>query len=299
MSTAVHVIFNPVSGQGNSEIELEIIKKSLKSLGNVTVHSTTPEQSADVLARQARDQSADILIASGGDGTVSAVASALINTGTPMGIIPRGTVNAFAGAMNIPMSVRPACDVILHQNIKEVDTAWCNDHLMLLLIGIGFEADLMKETNRETKNKFGRLAVFADGLRQLRELDQFQVQVETSSQKFEIDASAVTVANAATVQTILAQGPSDIDASDGLLDVTIVSPKNRWRAVSGAANLFLSAILGEEVNHEDVEFCRSSTVTITAEPEQNVIIDGDWVGTTPITATCLRRSLQVIVPSGE
>ena len=96
-----------------------------------------------------------VIIASGGDGTVSAVTEALIGTDIKLGVISRGTANAFANAVGIPTSIEAACQNILAGSIKKVDAAMCNDKPMVLLAGIGFEAETVKDADRDAKDRFG------------------------------------------------------------------------------------------------------------------------------------------------
>ena len=90
----IYLIFNPVSGQGDPVSELAIIQSIIdektEGKANLTVLETTPSQAADQLAKIAVENGADCVIASGGDGTVSAVAGALIERPIPLGIVPRG-----------------------------------------------------------------------------------------------------------------------------------------------------------------------------------------------------------------
>jgi diacylglycerol kinase (ATP) len=102
-----HLIFNPISGQGNAEEDLKLIQQLLKPAMELVVCLTTPEISAQQLAREAIEAKADLIIASGGDGTISAVAGVMVGTTIPVGIIPRGTANAFAVALGIPAYLTP------------------------------------------------------------------------------------------------------------------------------------------------------------------------------------------------
>ncbi|NEP20053.1 MAG: lipid kinase, partial [Leptolyngbya sp. SIO4C1] len=112
MTSVAHLIFNPISGRGDAETDLDCLRSQLSAKFEVIVHQTTPEQAAHTLAEQALSQGADLVIASGGDGTVSATANALIGSGIPMGIVPRGTANAIAAALNIPNNLVEACQII-------------------------------------------------------------------------------------------------------------------------------------------------------------------------------------------
>ena len=175
-SYIAHLIYNPVSGQGNAEEDLELIKNLLEPQLHLDVHLTTPEVTAEQLAEEAIAAKPDIIIASGGDGTVSAVAGKLINTNIPLGIIPRGTANAFSAALGIPTTITPirsACEIILAGKTRIVDAACCNDLPMILLAGIGFEADAVERASREAKNRWGPLAYIIAGCQQLNQQELF------------------------------------------------------------------------------------------------------------------------------
>ena len=89
MKKIAYLIFNPVAGQGNSEQELASIEELLGEELDLQIYQTTPTISAEDLAAQAIAQTVELIIASGGDGTISAVAGKLANTGIPLGIIAR------------------------------------------------------------------------------------------------------------------------------------------------------------------------------------------------------------------
>ena len=92
-----HLIFNPVAGQRNAQQDLSLIRQLLEPNLGLRIHQTTPEVNPEQLVKAAISARADIVIAAGGDGTVSCVAGALIGTGISLGIIPRGTEERFRG----------------------------------------------------------------------------------------------------------------------------------------------------------------------------------------------------------
>ncbi|MGQ9871821.1 diacylglycerol kinase family protein [Leptodesmis sp.] len=153
-----HLIFNPIAGQGDSQQELALIRDLLEPHLNLHVLLTTPDISAADLAKKAIAANSDLVIASGGDGTVSAVAGELINTGIPLGIIPRGTANAFCLALGIPSAIAPlrrSCQTLLTGQPRSVDAARCNGLPMILLAGIGYEAETVEKASRELKDRWG------------------------------------------------------------------------------------------------------------------------------------------------
>jgi YegS/Rv2252/BmrU family lipid kinase len=292
------LIFNPVAGQGNPDQDLETIKALLADI-DLDIHLTTEEVDADHLAEQAIAQGVDAVIASGGDGTLSAAATALVGTGIPLGVIARGTANAFANAMGIPTTIDAACETILQANTKTVDAALCNGKPMVLLAGIGFEAETVERADREAKNRFGMLAYVLAGLQQLRNLEPFETEIETEDKIISVTASALTVANAAPATSVLAQGPSGLIVDDGLLDLTIVAPSNKAGAIAATYHLLQSALSGTPTDRDDIGYLRASRFKITTNPPQKVVLDGEMVGTTPVDIECVPGGLTIFVPLVE
>ncbi len=296
MKRTAHLIFNPVSGQGNAEMELSIIKSQLEPEFDLTVYETTPECDANDLAEKLVAEGVDLVIASGGDGTVNAAAAALMGTQIPMAIIPRGTANAAASALGIPNNIDEACQVAISGIVHAIDTAKCNGYPMVLLAGIGIEADIVERTTREAKDRLGMLAYVISGFQQLRNLERFTAKLETDDRVISVEATAVTVANVAPPTSILAQGPAEMDADDGLLDITIVAPDGVGSALTASYELLRSALSGEATQREDVGYLRSHSVTITTDPPQKIVLDGEIRGETPLEVVCVSKGLHILLP---
>lgn len=297
MTRSACLIFNPVSGQGDKDQDLATIKSILEPEIELDIQFTTKEISGGELAREAVKRNVEMIIASGGDGTVSTVAEALIGTNIPLGAIARGTANAFANALGIPDTIEPACKTILAGVTKKVDAALCNEQPMILLAGVGFEADTVEDADREAKDRLGMLAYVLSGLKQLKEIKQFTAEIETPDKIITVDTSAVTIANAAPPSSVLAHGTAGVIFDDGLLDVTILSPKTALGAITTSIQLLQSTANEETVEAEGVGYLRSSWVKVTANPPQKVVVDGEIIGTTPIEIKCIPGGLTVFVPS--
>ena len=297
MTRSACLIFNPVAGQGDSEQELATIKSILEPEFKLDIQFTTEEVDGGELARRAVENKVETVLASGGDGTVSAVADALINTDIPLGAIARGTANAFANALGIPDTIEAACKVIVDGTTKKVDAAMCNDKPMILLAGVGFEAETVENADREAKNRFGMLAYVLSGFKQLREFKQFTTKIETKDKTMKLKASAVTVANAAPPTSVLAQGPAGVIADDGLLDITIISHQNTAQAIAMSIELLQSARSQEAVDREQIDYLRSDWVKVTTDPPQKVVLDGEVVEKTPIEVKCIPNGLTIFIPT--
>jgi YegS/Rv2252/BmrU family lipid kinase len=296
MNRSASLIFNPVSGQGDPDRDLAIIRTLLEPEIDLEICLTTEEVDADRLAIEALERGVRAIIASGGDGTLSAVAGALIGTDIPLGILSRGTANAFAAALGIPATLKEACETILAGCTRQVDAARCNGLPMVLLAGVGFEAETISNADRQAKNRFGVLAYILSGFQQLKDLQRFEVVMETETQMITTEAIAVTVANAAPPTSILAQGSAGVIFDDGLLDVTIVAPENVAGAIAASYHLLQTALDEQAVQRDDIGYLRTKSIKITTDPPQNVVVDGELVGMTPIEVECVPAGLTLFVP---
>lgn len=296
MTRSACLVFNPVAGQGDADQDLATIRSLLEPEITLDVRITTKEMDAGQLAKAALEDGAEAIIASGGDGTLSAAAEALIGTQVPLGIISRGTANAFAGALGLPDSIEDACKAILGGHTKVVDSATCNGRPMVLLAGIGFEAETVENADRETKKRLGIMAYVVSGFKQLRDLESFDAEIETEDQVIKVTAAAITVANAAPPTSVLAQGPAGVIYDDGLLDLTIVAPANTGGAIAATVHLLQTALTGTAADRDDIGYLRAKRIKVTTTPPQKVALDGEIMGTTPIEVECIPQGLTVFAP---
>ena len=300
-----YLIFNPVAGQGNPQQELALIRSLLEPQILLTPVITKPdldpgEQARELVAAiQAHpdgEAGSRMIIASGGDGTVSAVAGALIGSGIPLGIIPRGTANAFSVALGIPTETRAACTNILVGNTRLVDAARCNETPMILLAGMGFEAGMVEGASRELKNRIGPLAYILSGAQQLASLDTFHATVEIDGETRELVTSAITVANAAPPTSVSAQGFGRVVPDDGLMEITIASPTTRLEGLNMLATLVGSALLSSPTNQENLLCFRAARIRISTNPPQRLVVDGEILEANPVEFTCVPGALTLMAP---
>ncbi len=294
-----HLIYNPTAGQGSVDQDLELIKQLLQPHMNLHIHETKADLHPKELVQEAIAQKADLVIASGGDGTVSAVAGALIDTGIPLGIIPRGTANAFAVALGIPrlQPIRAACQTILAGTTQKVDAARCNGLPMILLAGVGYEAETVELANREMKDQWGAMGYLMAGWQILDEQNPFDAEIEAEGEIQQIQATAITVANAAPITSILAQGAGQVIYNDGLLDITIAGAENKLHAITTMLRMLGAALTKAGIQQQNVVHGRARKLRITTNPPQKVVIDGEIVGTTPIEVECIPGGLTVFAPN--
>lgn len=323
----VDLIFNPVSGTGDPEEQLQSISSIFsKGYESVVVHETTPDIGAEELAKKALDDGAQILVASGGDGTVTAVAESLRDRPKDapearLGVVPRGTANAFCAALGIPSDVEAAASLVNRAFARKIDVASVNgDKAMLLLCGIGLEAATVKTADRGLKNTFGPLAYLIAGIKSLRSQEVFKInatlynvkqrkvvgdgEVESDVMRLTgLNVKAVTIANAAPPASVLAQGIGEVECDDGLLEFICVSPHGRFSVFMTMLMMLRSALLRKRLAKPNIYGLRCRRVEISCDPPQLIVIDGEEAGMTPVnielSEDVSQRQIEVIAPKAS
>ena len=148
MSNKRHIVFiiNPISGTVKKSGIRQIIESQLnKDLFDYEIIDTQYSGHASVIAQEAKDKGAHIVVAVGGDGTVNEVARAIIQSDTALGIIPCGSGNGLARHLMLPMETHKAIDIINECNIHDLDYGIINEHPFFCTCGMGFDAFISRK----------------------------------------------------------------------------------------------------------------------------------------------------------
>ena len=274
------LIANPVAGGGKWEQEKEHILSELNPHFRVTVSETTPEYSATELAEKALNQGTDIIVACGGDGTVTEVASVCTDNRAVLGVIPLGTANAlsqvFHGYISKLMPIQTACDVIIDGHTRAVDTAMCNGELMLLVAAVGFEQEMIASADREEKNEGGQMAYLRGLWQAISANTDMKLEVSFDNNETEtITTPSFVIANAAPVTTALAQGGDEPDVTDGKLDITwLTSQEDSETQFLSLAELIFTTKTSKQ-NSGRIKHRQVKSITVTLPEQASYAIDGE------------------------
>lgn len=310
----VDVIFNCVSGKCDPDEDLSVIRYTLeKSFEEVKVWSTTPEKGGEILGREALDSGAHVLVASGGDGTVAGVASAMKTKGVEegekpplLGVIPRGTANALCAALDIPTDIEKAAEMIATGNVRRIDfpsVVHDDENVagsMMLLCGIGFEAETVKRADRTLKKTLGAGAYALAGLASTWKQGSFRTDLVlygvSDSLMFAdgkaecgelhlkgLNLKGVTIANAAPPTSVMAQGIGQVMPDDGLLEVVCIAEDSPLGMIGLMISMLRSALLRTRERRGSVYGLRAKKVEVVCDPPQMIVIDGEEAGHTPIS----------------
>ncbi len=296
------LIANPVAGTRQWEQSKARILELLSPYYDLTIRTTTKDYNGSYWAKRALTKKPDLIIGCGGDGTIAEVAQELVNTQMKLGIIPLGTANALSYALcGIGVKLDPidtACMALIEGVESRIDTARCNDEVMLLLSGVGFEQQMIEKADRSKKNDSGQLA-YLQGLSEAvsdNVTKTYQVTID-DEETFELETPSLTIANAAPVTTLLAQGRGAPDLTDGLLDLT-------WLVPDRPQILNLMELIGHGLrnrldphDYEGVNHMTAYRVKIESEEDIDYVLDGEERTADVLTVEVVPKSLTVLVPA--
>jgi diacylglycerol kinase (ATP) len=293
------LIANPAAGAGKWDKNKAMILDTLSPYFSLEVRTTSQEMDATQLAREALEAGADVVIACGGDGTVSQAAAALVDTRVVLGIIPFGTTNALSHVLwGIRAKIDPvasACDNITQGRRTAIDTAMCNDDLFLLVAGIGFEQQMIAFADRQEKDELGQLAYIKGLLRAVGQNTpcRLMVQLDDDAPR-ELITTSLIAANAAPFSTLLAQGGGAPDLHDGLLDITWIDQDQGGPVFSLAELLLATLDLGYE--GESIRHRHARKLKISSREPLSYVLDGEEFTARELQIRIRPASLNILLP---
>ncbi|MGI9004968.1 MAG: diacylglycerol/lipid kinase family protein [Streptosporangiaceae bacterium] len=194
---------------------------------------TTPDDPGRGQGKAAAETGADVVIATGGDGTVTAVAGGLVGSRVPMAIIPAGTGNLLARNLDLPMDRDEALRTALEGTDHQVDVGLANGTPFVAMAGIGLDADMLSSTSESAKRRFGYSAYVVSVLRHLRDRPVRASIVADNGRRERLRTSGIIIGNVGWLQGGLPLFP-EAKPDDGVLDVVVLPPSG-WAGWLGFA----------------------------------------------------------------
>jgi diacylglycerol kinase (ATP) len=274
------IIANPVAGGGKWGKNKALVLQMLSPHYKVEVLETSESTSAAELTRQAKAAGHGFIVACGGDGTISEVANELVGSDICLGLLPMGTANSlchvFLGVTTKILPVETACEALIANYVQRIDTAECNDELVLLVAGIGLSQKMIEQADREHKNADGQFAYLQALYEAVMQNETTTFKVSTDNQDLQdITTPSLVVANAAPFTSVLAQGGGEPDFSDGLLDITwLPGEEDVSDQFINLSTLAMKA-LGVDIAENRLGFIQAKHVTISSDKKIKYIIDGE------------------------
>lgn len=292
----VFVVLNPMAGGSSAADIRAALARHLGERSALDLYETTGQPGEDVVAlvRAAVARGCELVLAAGGDGTVSEVAEALVGTSVPLGIIPVGTANVFARELGLPLTLDEACALFAGDYATTtVDAMKVGEQYFVLQIGVGLDALMIRDTERAAKRRFGRAAYLWTAAKQLAGFQPQRFTIMADDKRIRPRASQVLIANGGVLGVPpLTWGPH-IRPNDGKIDVCVVSA----RTLLDYLGLIWHTLLGQQHRDRNVRYLAAERlIVVSADKPLPVQADGEIIGETPLRIEVVPRALRVIAP---
>ena len=291
----VFAILNPKAGSAVGDAVRKALSGCMNGDGTrLELHEATEGVDLGALVRDRLAKGVDLVIAAGGDGTVSTVADALAGSGTPLGIIPMGTANVLARELNIPLELEAACRLLVSEHdVTTIDAMRVDGRHYVTQLGVGLDAMMIRDTSTEQKRRFGKAAYLWTAIRGLAGMQPRRFVLEVDGKTVRTHASQVILANVGMLgQPPFRYGPN-IRLDDGKLDVCVSKARHIFHYIG----MFWHVITSRHKADPNVRyFLAERSVSIAPKHPLPVQADGEIIGETPIRVDVVRGAIRVIVP---
>lgn len=247
-------------------------------------------------ATRAHRQRAGVIVAAGGDGTINTVAQYLLHQDIPMAIVPLGTFNYVARALNIPLDLAEAVRVAVQGVAQSVHVGTVNQQVYLNNAAIGLYPKLIQQRESD-KSRFGRykaVAMLSGFAMLLREHQKLRLKMTIDGQAKPIETPMVFFGNnqlqLADMKLTLAEC-----AAQGRLAGVAITPVNRWQMLKLMARMSLGTF---ERAPEVHCFCADHIQIASKHRQLDLAIDGEIVRVkTPLNFKVANHALKIMVPN--
>lgn len=269
-------VFNPKAGKGKIKNSLlDIVDIFNKGGYEVTIRATQYQRDAYEQARDYADEM-DLIVCSGGDGTLDEVVTGVMERGSsvPIGYIPAGSTNDFANSLFMPKNMVAAASMIMEEQLYHCDIGQFNDQFFAYIAAFGLFTDVSYETDQDLKNVLGHVAYLLEGMKRLLDIRTFHMTVTAGELCVEDDFIFGMVSNSRSVGGFKNLTGKNVDMDDGLFEVTLITrPKNPLELQE-----IMSAVLMAEDNTDLIYSFKSSHIVFESPEPLPWTLDGEFGG---------------------
>jgi YegS/Rv2252/BmrU family lipid kinase len=292
----VTVLLNRGGGAVRTDPRIgEKVAEAMRSVGlNADVELIAGGDCA-VRCRAIAERGDELLVVGGGDGTISAAASALVGTETLLGIIPLGTLNHFARDLGIPDKIDEAAKLIASRNARQVDVAEMNDRIFINNSAIGLYPLMVldRDLQRRRLGRSKRLAMIVASIRTLARFGHQRLTLTVNEEQARVDTPLLFVGNNGYRLDLGAPGQRE-SVEDGCLSVYVMRKKTRRGFIAAS----IRALFNRSRNDDMVRLDHVRRLRVASERSSLAVsLDGEVVRAEPPLDYKIRdKALRVIAP---
>jgi YegS/Rv2252/BmrU family lipid kinase len=292
----ISVIVNDGAGSNRAQECVDEVRGKCEALGlRAEVHAVRSGEQIAEAAQRALREGAGVVVAGGGDGTVSAVASCLAGTGVTLGVLPLGTLNHFAKDLGIPTDIDGALEVIARGKVLAVDVAEVNGQAFINNSSLGLYPHIVRHREQQQR-RLGRskwLALVTATLHVLQRSHPMWLRIEVNGEQLVRRTGFVFIGNNRYQMEGLKIGARP-SLTGGALSLCVTRKSHRMDLL----RLAFRALIGRLQEAEDFDLVQASSVIVRTRHHQvRVATDGEvQLMESPLHYRIRPGQLRVLVP---
>lgn len=282
-------LVNRQARRGTQNIEVAAQKLRRSGFELVEVPTDNPWQLSEVI--RAHERSVDLVIVGGGDGTLNAAISGVVDTQLPLGILPLGTANDLARTLGIPTNIDLACGTIARREMKRIDLGWVNGHYFFNVASFGLSVEITDRLTKQAKRRWGVMAYGVAAIQALWQSRPFTVTIRSDDRVEQVKTIQVAVGNGVYYGGGLAVA-HDASIADDRLDLYSLEIDHFWRWI----NLLPAMYQGRHHLYPYVHAQQGQEFFIDCNRSLSINTDGEIRTETPAHFKVISKAISVLVP---
>lgn len=281
----LYFILNLQSGKATISSKLAVVIDMFTKAGyEVTARPTQERMDACAAAKYACGQGFDLIVCSGGDGTLNEVIQGIMRSEKklPIGYIPAGSTNDFARGVGIPRNIIDAVQWIIDGKKYPCDIGSFNDKFFTYIAAFGAFTEVTYETSQQVKNVLGHVAYVLNGISRLKNIKSYHMKITYDDEIIEDNYIFGMVTNSSSVAGLLSLNNFLLD--DGLYEVTLIktpgNPLDLQRIIHSLLNIDI------DIDTAYIKSFRTSKIGFECDDELQWTIDGEFGGAYKTVDVC-------------
>ncbi|MFQ9511574.1 MAG: diacylglycerol/lipid kinase family protein [Lachnospiraceae bacterium] len=269
-------VFNPHSGKARIKNHLlDIIDIFNKAGFEVTTYTTQyPLHAKEIV--ESRGSEYDLIVCSGGDGTLNEVVSGIIHLDPKpcLGYIPAGSTNDFAASIGLPKSMKACAEIAVTGASTYCDIGQFNERYFTYVAAFGVFTAVTYMTSQQSKNLLGHQAYIIEGVKQLANIKPVRMKIEGDFGVVEDEFLFGMVSNSTSIGGFKGLPGKNVDLKDGVFETMFIrNPKTPIDLTT-----IVTSLIARNPDPDLIYTFKTSNITITSDQPVSWTLDGEYGG---------------------
>ncbi len=295
MKKEILLIVNPCSGKGKVSKYIPQICDNLEKQGYEleVIYTSKTNNGEQIIENYIRY--IDAVVVCGGDGTLNEVINGIIKCHKKIDVafIPFGTTNDFSRTVRVPRNHYKLSKKLSKYKERGIDIGNFNNRFFYYVAAFGTCTNVAYSTDQNEKNKYGKLAYYRKGLKELKKMKSYQVSIVTDNEIIKDEFIYGSISNSVSIGSFKWFKRNEFKVNDGLFELVLIKkPKNFF----GLLKIFVS-VLRNKYDQKNIYYLQTKHLQIDFDYDVDWTLDGEYGGSVKhAIVECHRNKIDLLVP---